>query len=159
MKRSFENVYTVYKIALFAFFWAACLAVLVQFVILPYILPQYHAGDGLCMGNDWGLFHQMAVDLAERVRADDWLVWELRPQDQAPAGIAAAFYVLTGISKPWVLIPFNAALHALSAGVLYLLLSRFFSKRSAVVGTLPFFFIATSHIMMNKCNTGCKYSS
>lgn len=129
----------IFRIGLFAFLWALLVAVLVQLILLPYVFPQWHAGDGLLKGGDWVNFHKVAVELAAQIKLQGWQVWELRPQGQAPSGIAAALYAFTGIDKPWVLLPLNAFLHALAAVLLFNLVQRFVSNSTAAaVGVLPF---------------------
>ena len=80
-----------------------------QLILLPYILPRYHAGDGMFVGvPDSVGFHLIAVDIAARIKALGWNVWQLSPGKQTPIGIASFIYALTW-SKPWILIPLNAA--------------------------------------------------
>lgn len=117
---------------------AAVLAFLVQLVLLPYVFTAWHAGNGLLAGGDWLSFHRFAADLAEKIHAQGWSAWELRPDGQAPAGIAGAIYALT-LPQPWTVIPVNAALHA-TAGVVLLRLVQVFVPdwRLAVWSVLPF---------------------
>jgi len=109
------------RIGLLFFLYPLLAALLVQLVILPYVFPKWNAGDGILAGGDWYMFHQQAVSLAREIHAQGWSVWELRPQGQAPVGIAAAIYALT-LPKPWTLIPLNAALHAAAVMLLFLII-------------------------------------
>ncbi len=119
--------------------YAVLVAALVQRVVLPYLFPAFHAGHGLLVGGDWIEFHRLAVERAEAIRAHGWEAWSLRPEGQAPAGIAAAIYAIT-VPEPWTVIPVNAALHAGAALVLLRIVSRFVPDwRLAVAGVLPFF--------------------
>lgn len=120
------------------FVFAAVTALLVGRVVLPFLLPEIHAGDGLLAGGDWVGFHKIAVELAERIRTQGWAVWELRPYDHSPAGIAAAVYALT-VAKPFALIPINAALHA-TAGVTIMRLVMHLTSENfiAFCAALPF---------------------
>lgn len=123
-----------------AFGYSAVAAALVQLVILPYVLPGWHAGDGLLAGGDWLVFHQQAVEAAERIRAAGWGTFRLRPLSNAPIGIASAIYALTW-PKPWTLIPLNAALHATAATLLFhVLRAHARDWRWAAAGTAPFVF-------------------
>lgn len=120
------------------FLYTALAAFLVQMVLLPYVFPAWHAGNGLLIGGDWLYFHQIAVDLAEKIKTTGWAAWELRPQGQAPAGITAAIYALT-VPQPWTLIPLNAVLHASAALVLLHIVEVFITnRRYALFCTLPF---------------------
>jgi len=110
----------------------------VQLVLLPHVFPGWHAGHGLLVGGDWVRFHSEAVALAAKIQAEGWSAWELRPDGQAPVGIAAATYALT-TSQPWTLIPLNAALHA-AAGLALLRIIQLFvpNWRLAIWPVLPF---------------------
>src|SRR5262245_7231906 len=107
-----------------AFLYATLTAALVQTVVLPRFTPQWHAGHGLLAGLDSTEFHERAVDAAEAIRREGWMVWTLRPRGQLPVGILSALYALT-VPEPWVLIPVNAVLHATAAVVLFRLLRMF----------------------------------
>jgi len=63
-------------------------------------------------------FHVIATDLLAKMRLDGWRAWEPWPQGQAPAGISAALYYVTGVSSPMVVVPLLSAIHASSAIVL-----------------------------------------
>lgn len=116
---------------------------LLQFVVLP-ALPSLHAGNGLLKGGDWVRFHHEAVELVSLMGGHGWHVWELRPQGNAPIGIAAAAYFITGISKPWVLLPINAAIFALAAVTLFEIFKFFTTKHIALIATLPFVLFPSS---------------
>jgi hypothetical protein len=90
------------------------------------------------VGQDSSYFHELAVNLAQKIHTQGWSAWELRPQQQAPSGIAAVIYALT-IPQPWTLIPLQAALHA-TAGLLLLRIIQVFlpSWRVAIWCVLPF---------------------
>ena len=119
------------------FGYAAISALLVQLVILPHLLPAWHAGSGLLAGGDWVAFHRYAVKRAEHIRTQGWSAFELRPRGNAPIGLASAVYALTW-PQPWALIPLNAALHATAAALLFRLLRGFVADwRSAAFGTAP----------------------
>ena len=129
---------TLGHIWLFFFGYAVFVALLLQWALLPHLLTEFHAGDGLLIGGDWIGFHAIAAELAAKIHAQGWSSWELRPGGQAPAGIAAALYVLAG-SHPWVLVPLNAAIHA-TTGVVLIRIIQFFvaDLRHALVCVLPF---------------------
>ena len=69
------------RLWLLFFAYAAIVALLVQLVLLPYVLPGLHAGNGLLIGGDWIGFHHQAAELADQVRANGWSAWRLRPDD------------------------------------------------------------------------------
>lgn len=120
------------------FLYTTVVAVLVQIVLLPYIFPAWHAGNGLLVGGDWLSFHNIAVELSSEIKTIGWSAWELRPKGQAPAGIAAVIYTLT-VPKPWTLIPFNAILHASATLVLFKIIQSYINRwQTAVLCVLPF---------------------
>lgn len=104
-------------LGIFSFTFAALVAVLIQAVLLPHVLPRLHAGHGLLVGGDWLVFHRVAVELAQEMARQGWQVWQLQPAGHGPAGVAALFYAVF-TPEPWVLIPLNAALHALATVLL-----------------------------------------
>jgi hypothetical protein len=121
-----------------AFLGTTAVALLVQLVLLPYFLPQLHAGHGLLVGGDSAGMHATAVALAERIRSEGWAVWELRPAGNAPTGIAAAIYVFL-TPEPYMLVPLNALVHAAGGLVIYLMaygISR--HRLASVAAALPF---------------------
>ncbi len=122
------------------FIYAAASAFLLQLVILPYWFPGLHAGNGLWVGGDWVGFHRIAGELSEKIILQGWEAWELRPESQSPAGIAAVFYVFFG-PHPWVLIPLNAAVHA-TTGVLLVCMVQPLVRNTqhALLCALPFVF-------------------
>ena len=126
------------------FLFTLALGLFVQLVFLPRVLPQWHAGDGLLIGGDWVTYHEMALSLSNRIRAEGWKAWSLRPDGQAPAGIAAAIYTVVA-PKPWTLLPLNAALHAIAAVALLAIVRLFLpSWRRATWCVLPFFLFPSS---------------
>lgn len=141
LKEIIGKPYAPYSIIWMAvFLYVALVAAFVQLIALPYIVPEWHAGDGLIIGGDWVWFNQIAVEMSEKICVNGWNEWMLRPHGQAPAGIAAAIYALT-VPKPWTIIPLNAALHASAALMLILIIQRFKVRwQYAVVSALPFIF-------------------
>ncbi|MDC0115036.1 hypothetical protein OAH83_02050 [Methylophilaceae bacterium] len=110
----------------------------VQLLLLP-ALPDLHAGNGLLKGLDSVWFHHEAIKLVALLRDQGWSAWELRPQGNAPIGITAALYFITGISEPWVLLFINAPLLALSAVALYRIFMAISPIRTlAFMAILPF---------------------
>jgi hypothetical protein len=144
----FTGDYKFYiKLWLAFYLYSLTVGLLVQFVILPIIFPSAHWKDGLMVGGDWVQFHTEGVEIAKRVEQEGWSAWTLRHpiSGQAMSGIAGLFYALTGIHKPWVLLPFNAFLHASAGLILYILLRLLdISKKTALIFTIPFIIFPTS---------------
>ncbi len=126
------------------FLYVIVVGLLIQLVILPIFLPQLHAGDGLLIGLDSIHFHDLATELSKIIQEQGWNIWEMHFDDPSPVGIASAIYALT-VPKPWTLLPLNAIVHALSAVIVWKILSRFSStQKIAVIGALPFAFFPSS---------------
>ena len=135
------------KLWLAFYLYSLTVGLLVQFVILPIIFPSAHWKDGLMVGGDWVQFHTEGVEIAKRVEQEGWSAWTLRHpvSGQAMSGIAGLFYALTGIHKPWVLLTYNAFLHASAGLILYILLRLLdISKKTALIFTVPFIIFPTS---------------
>jgi hypothetical protein len=111
IRHDIENQTPLWRLWCIFFAYIASTALMVQLILLPNVFPAWHAGDGLLIGTDCYSFHHIAVDLAQKIHAQGWSAWELRPDGQASAGIAGAVYALT-VPKPWIVVPINAALHA-----------------------------------------------
>lgn len=127
------------KLWLFFFLYTAAVSAFVQIVLLPYILPNLHAGNGLLNSSyDSIAFHHIAVDLANKIRIQGWSAWGLRPAGQGPASIASIFYFFIW-PDPRIFIPFQAAFHASAALILVKLLNLFMKNRTKVIlCVLPF---------------------
>lgn len=138
IEKMFQGNITMWKLWLAFFAYTTVVALTVQLILLPYVFPVWHAGNGLLVGGDWLSFHHLASELAQKIHIQGWSAWELRPSGQAPAGIAAAIYALT-IPQPWTMIPFNAALHATAALILVRIVLFFLPNlQRAIWAALPF---------------------
>lgn len=102
------------------FSYATAAALLFQKFMLPLVASAHHA-QGLIQG-DSAYFQTIAVELAERIRQHGWSEWRIYPSHGATGNVAllAALYVLFGVD-PSVIVPLNAAIHALSGTLLFLL--------------------------------------
>lgn len=127
------------KLWLIFFMYTLFVSALVQFVLLPFVLPDLHAGHGLLKSSFDSIgFHDLAMDLTAKMRVSGWSAWQLRPSGQSPAGIASVLYYLI-CPDPRILIPISAALHATAALSLFSLLNLFVKKRNDVIlCVLPF---------------------
>jgi hypothetical protein len=117
---------------------------LLQLLILPYILPNWHAGNGILTGTDTYIFNKLAVGLSEEIHRDGWQAWTPKPGGQIVSGVAAIFYTLIA-PKPWSLLPFNALLHTLAAWALFDILRNITGdQKKAILGTAFFAFFPSS---------------
>ncbi|MFZ3087189.1 MAG: lipid II flippase MurJ [Methylotenera sp.] len=104
------------------FCYSVCAALIFQKVLLS-LIPSMHASGGL-LPNDSAYFHSVAVNLAEQIRVYGWSAWKLFPTASASGNTAmlAALYRLFGYD-PSLIIPINAAIHALG-GLLVFYITR-----------------------------------
>ncbi len=138
------NYYNFFIVWILLFFVTLVVILMVQLVLLPFVFTSWHVGDGLLVGGDWTAFHRTAVAMAEEIKGKGWSAWELRPNGWMPAGIAGAVYALT-TSKPWVLAPLNAAVHATTILLVIKLITVFCNdRRIAVISALPFAFFPSA---------------
>ena len=127
------------RLWLYFFIYAVLTGLIVQLVILPYVFPQLHAGNGLLSGRDWVSFHEQAVVMAQRIELDGWGEFLLRPDgDNAITGVTSFFYILFG-PHPWTLLPLNATVFAIGGVTLFSLLKHLnLEYNEALVSILPY---------------------
>lgn len=124
--------------------YAAGAAIFFQSIVLPYIIPELHAGNGLLINGDWVNFHKIAFRKYEEIIAHGWQVWELRPRGQFPSGVASIFYVLIH-PEPWSLVPVNAVVWAASGIVVIRIVEIFTNNRGyATLACVPFLFLPSA---------------
>src|SRR5688572_23047400 len=122
------------------FFYTIAMGLFVQFILLPYILPSWHSGNGLIKKMDGYIFHRAALSLSESIKLQGWSVWEPTPKGQFVSGIAAICYTLI-YPKPWSVLPVNAVFNACACLCLYFLMMSFVENRQrALLASLPFIF-------------------
>ena len=128
-----RNPYITFWVSIF--FATSAMALTVQLILLPYLFPLLHAGNGLLLGYDWIGFHQAAAATARKIQDTGWSSWAFRP---APIGVTSALYSLA-VSEPYMLIPLNASLHA-TAGVVLMRIIRLLADSDfvAMYAALPF---------------------
>lgn len=128
-----------FNLWLYFFLYTSFVSAVVQFIILPYVLPFFYAGRGLLHSSyDSIWFDRMALEMVDQMRIHGWSAWHLKPFGQAPIGIAAIFYFLIWPDQR-VLILLYAALHATAALLLTNMIYSFVKdKLKAVLCVLPF---------------------
>lgn len=111
-----------------AFVYVLLTGVFVQFLVLPYLFPELHAGDGLLKGMDTVDFHHQALKLLAQMNIKGWSVWSLRPDGMnSPPGIMAVMYYLL-VPKPYVLLLLNGLLWGITAATWFAILTRIFPE-------------------------------
>jgi len=117
--------------------FATTVGLLVQWVILPALLPSLHAGHGLQAGGDWIGFHEDGVKLANALASKGWRAFELRPSGNFPAGVSGVIYFITGIQEPWVVIPLSASLFSVAVVAVFNIFCCLTSRRDAILALIP----------------------
>jgi hypothetical protein len=131
------------KIWLLFFSYILIVTLLIQLIILPYLLPDWHAGDGLLVGGDWVGFHRDALKQAAEVKEFGWSAFTLYLDGQFVAGIASFLYILF-IPLPAVVLPLNAILHATAGLILFKILSQITQDRRISLAGSTLFIIFPS---------------
>lgn len=127
-----------------AFAFTVVSAVLIQFVVLGQIFPEWSNGQGLLLNTDSIGYHNMAVELAKRIATEGWAAWEIAPDAHFSVGFAAAHYALIA-PKPWLLIPAAAAATALSTLILMRICLHFTDDwRLAALAAAPYVLFPSS---------------
>lgn len=116
-----------------AFLYASFMAIFMQKLALP-MMPELHAGHGL-LKNDAIVFHNIAIEMAEKIRTIGWSEWKLFPGAAGNVGILSAVYALFGPDPAWF-IPINAAAHATGAFLIYRMGSRLWPGNTGKLGGL-----------------------
>lgn len=146
MTKSLSASYGLLFVWIFSFLFSLTIALFVQLIALPYWFQDLHGGNGLLIGGDWIGFNNIATKLSDSIAREGWNAWELRPERQSPAGIAAVFYFLFG-AHPWTLLPMNTAVHATTAVLMVRIIQTFISDiRFALLCVLPFILFPSSLI-------------
>ena len=127
------------KVWLCVFLYAMLAGLAIQLVILPYVFPQLHAGNGLLAGRDWVGFHEQAVVMTQRIAQGGWSEFLFRPDGHnAITGVASFFYVHFG-PHPWTLLPLSAAVFATGGVALFSILKQLdLDDNEAIVSMLPY---------------------
>ncbi len=128
MKRSgMNNLSLPLWVALFCY--STVIGLLFQKLLLPGI-PSLHAGHGL-MSNDAIYFHQVAEAMAAHILSFGWswdALWSSSPGSRGNVTVLAILYALFG-PDPSLVLPINAAFHATSGVLLYLIVQLLWPGR------------------------------
>ena len=147
MNKLFSNFDKVTLVRVWSFFllYSVFISLLIQFVVLPIMLPQYHMGNGLLDGGDWTYYHSKSIELSNIINTNGWSSWEMRPRGFGILGFISAIYSFTGINEPYVLIPFFSTLHAIGAISIVAIIEKLGVSRSvAIISAIPFLIFPSS---------------
>jgi len=130
------------------FIYSVLISLVIQLIILPFLGPEYHAGDGQFMGGDWGLYQSLAVQESNKINQFGWSVWVLKSKDAMDLGIIgliSAIYSFFGTQKPYILIPLFSAFHSLGAVCILMIIERLNLTRSiAFFAAIPYLIFPSS---------------
>lgn len=101
------------------FCYSICAALIFQKVLVPKLFPDSTGG---LLPNDSASFHYYATVLAEQISVHGWGMWSLYPGESSTGNVAilGALYAVFGYD-PALMIPINAALHALGGLMIFLI--------------------------------------
>lgn len=127
-----DNVAAILWVVFFCYSISA--ALIFQKVVLP-LVPSMHAVGGL-IANDAIYFDMVALELANQINQHGWASWQLFPATGAMGNVAilGALYAVFG-HDPTLIIPINAAIHALGGMLIFLLAREISSKESVGIYT------------------------
>ena len=132
---------------LFVFVYTLSLGLFIQLVFLPHLAPSMHMAGGILTGNyDAYTFHTQARGLANLIIEKGWSQWEWRVGSSGISSLLAILYVFFG-PHIWLIMPYNALVHAFAVLVLYDLFRSIFpglSQRTYLLGTLPYAFFPST---------------
>ena len=130
------------------FCFATSAALLFQKFLLP-LFPSLHGGIGLLEGDSL-TFHKTAASLAEQINLHGWSSWRIFPAPPAAmgnVGLLAALYAIFSSNDPSLIIPFNAAAHAMGGILIFrigLLIAPGHSGRMASISAAILFIVFPS---------------
>jgi len=110
------------------FSYATCMALLFQNFVIPNLFPD---GSGKLLPNDAIYFDIQAWALAEEIKSNGWGQWRLFVTNEATGntGILAALYTVFGHDVS-VIVPINAALHALGGTLIFIIANSLASNKA-----------------------------
>lgn len=137
LKKTLEELSNT-KIWILFFAYSLLVSVVIQTILLPYVFPQWHAGNGLIFGGDFTTFHKLALDQSVAVNQFGWQVYKLYVSGQLVSGVASFFYVVF-YPAPVSVLPWNALLHATAGLALFQILYKLSGWRvPALLGAAVF---------------------
>ena len=135
------DAWILFYFGVITFIYSLCASSFIQLYAIQIMFPQFNLGEGIAVFDSAG-FNLIAKKKAMEINGGGWQFWELRPSGtlngyvtagQSPAGIASIFYTLWE-PKPYVMLPFNAIVNALSGCLVVWLLRCFYSLMPSIMG-------------------------
>lgn len=128
----------------FGFYLTASL--LLQFVVLPILMPHLYAGNGLMVGGDWLFFHFLASDFRESVEKGILSISDvpLRLGEQFPASLLAVHYLVFGFEHASLVLPVQCLIMTIGTLGFAQIVMKLVSPRAAFFGVLVCLFMPSS---------------
>lgn len=137
------------------FIYTLITGLLIQLILLPYVFPGLHAGNGLLKGLDSVGFNKGVMESYRAIKSQGWSAWLIKPEGQVVIGIASIFYVLIS-PHPWAVLPLNAVLNASGGLALFkILLSFGASRKKTLISILPYVFFPTALLWNSQFHNDC----
>jgi len=147
-----EIDFSFYILFILLFIYTVTAAVLLQVIILPNFFPSWVNEFGMLKQTDSILYHEWIVELSNNINKYGWSSWELTPTDNKHfvVGLSSIFYTLI-YPEPWVMIPVNSFVHALS-GIMLVRIAFFFTKdwRIACLAMVPYVFYPSASMWFSQ---------
>jgi hypothetical protein len=147
-----EIDFSLYILFIILFVYTVTAAILLQVIILPNYFPSWVNEFGMLKQTDSILYHEWAVELSNNINKYGWSNWELAPSDKRHfiVGLSSIFYTLI-YPEPWVMIPANSFVHALS-GIMLVRIAFFFTKdwRIACLAMVPYVFYPSASMWFSQ---------
>ncbi len=148
---NYFSTFNLTKVWIIFFVYSTGISVLIQFLILPVFLPQFHMGHGLLDGGDWTFYHTKAVEFSNLIKEHGWSYWQLKPDGFGLIGFVSLIYSFFGIFEPYVLIPFFSLLHSLGATCIVLLIEKLdFNRGVSFFSAIPFLIFPSSLLWVSQ---------
>ncbi len=129
----------LWKIWFLFFVYTVAVSLTIQLLLLPYIFPHLHLGDGISIAApDSYSYHRSAVLLSQEIDFSGWSALNLNSKKEIFILLPATLYAIS-TPMPYVLIPVNSALHATSTLILLLIIQTFAKKKAkSLICVIPF---------------------
>jgi hypothetical protein len=114
-----------------SFVYAAFAMIVSREIVIPKMLSSVNGH----INGDPQIYHSIAVKKVKEIHEFGFSRFELRPEGQGPAGVATLHYLVS--ESPYGIVLLHSLVHACSVGLLFLILSFWFSDKEALIGTLP----------------------
>ena len=140
-----------YQLFVGFFIYSAIISLFIQFILLPYILPEMHYVNGIMHHVDSVSYHLRASVIANNISEIGWEVWDFTIDGWGITGLVSLHYGIFGINHPSLLVPLYSALHALGALCIVIVIERINDNRSiAILAAIPYLIFPSSLLWVSQ---------